>query len=78
MYAYSKKYDTKEIWLLYPVNKEMRGHKPISFDSGDNTCVMFGLADTKWKDEELSVLYNYIIWPGGSAYGCSFFEFNHK
>lgn len=33
MFAYSKKYDTREIWLLYPVNDEMRGHKPIQFDS---------------------------------------------
>lgn len=24
MYAYSKKYNTKEIWLLYPVNEEMK------------------------------------------------------
>lgn len=33
MFAYSKKYDTREIWLLYPMNEEMRGHKPIRFDS---------------------------------------------
>ena len=33
MYAYSKKYDAREVWLLYPVNNEMRGHKPIQFDS---------------------------------------------
>lgn len=33
MFAYSKKYDTREIWLLYPINEEMRGHKPIQFDS---------------------------------------------
>lgn len=33
MYAYSKKYDTKEIWLLYPVNDEMRGHETIAFES---------------------------------------------
>ena len=26
MYAYSKKYGTPEIWLLYPVNEEMRNH----------------------------------------------------
>ena len=33
MFAYSKKYNTKEIWLLYPVTDEMRGHKPIRFTS---------------------------------------------
>ena len=39
MYAYSKKYNTLEIWLLYPVNDEMRNHKPIRFESGDGTTV---------------------------------------
>lgn len=39
MYAYSKKYNTSEIWLLYPMNNEMRNHDPISFDSGDGTTV---------------------------------------
>ena len=39
MYAYSKKYNTSEIWLLYPVNDEMRGHTPIRFESGDGTTV---------------------------------------
>lgn len=32
MYAYSKKYDTSEIWLIYPVNEEMKNSK-ISFVS---------------------------------------------
>lgn len=39
MYAYSKKYNTPEIWLLYPVNDEMREHEAIIFDSGDGTIV---------------------------------------
>ena len=33
MYAYSKKYNTPEIWLLYPVNDEMRNHYPIRFET---------------------------------------------
>lgn len=43
MYAYSKKYKTSEIWLLYPLNDEMKGHEDICFDSGDGTtvCVLF-------------------------------------
>lgn len=32
MYAYSKKYDTSEIWLVYPVNEEMK-EAEISFES---------------------------------------------
>ncbi len=42
MYAYSKKYDTPEIWLLYPINDKMRNHEDIVFDAGEedrNTVV---------------------------------------
>ncbi len=31
MYAYSKKYHTPEIWLLYPNNRDMRGRADIRF-----------------------------------------------
>lgn len=47
MYAYSKKYHTPEIWLLYPVNDEMRGHEPIQFDSGDGTRVSAWFVDVE-------------------------------
>ncbi len=33
MYAYAKKYKTNEVWLLYPLNDEMRNHSQISFES---------------------------------------------
>lgn len=33
MFAYSKKYGTPDIWLLYPMNEEMRGHDSIRFES---------------------------------------------
>ena len=45
MYAYSKKYETSEIWLLYPVNSEMRGHSDISFDSNDGVNVRLFFVD---------------------------------
>lgn len=35
MYAYSMKYKTSEIWLLYPVNDEVRNHDHIGFKSKD-------------------------------------------
>lgn len=35
MFAYSKKYGTEEIWLLYPANEEMREHSTIRFESHD-------------------------------------------
>lgn len=45
MYAYSKKYNTSEIWLLYPLNNEMRNCEPITFDSGDGTIVYVRFID---------------------------------
>lgn len=60
MYAYSKKYKTPEIWLLYPVNNEMRGHPPISFDSGDNTYVTLHFVDVVNIEESLSELMGKI------------------
>ena len=45
MYAYSKKYKTSEIWLLYPLNDEMRNHPEIKFESGDGTTVKLHFVD---------------------------------
>lgn len=56
MYAYSKKYNTSEIWLLYPVNDEMRNHADISFDSGDHTIVHVFFVDVASIEESLTEL----------------------
>ena len=53
MYAYSKKYKAPEVWLLYPVNDEMRGHAPIRFESGDGTCVRLFLVDVAGMEENM-------------------------
>lgn len=45
MYAYSKKYNTSEIWLLYPVNADMKDSERITFDSGDGTTVSLFFVD---------------------------------
>lgn len=45
MYAYSKKYNTSEIWLLYPVNDAMRNVGSIKFDSGDGVTVSLYFVD---------------------------------
>lgn len=47
MYAYSKKYGTPEIWLLYPDNRDMQGRTDIVFDSGDGTTVRVWFVDLK-------------------------------
>jgi 5-methylcytosine-specific restriction enzyme subunit McrC len=36
IYAYSKKYKTPEIWLLYPMIREFRKHRDIIFRSSQN------------------------------------------
>lgn len=56
MYAYSKKYETSEIWLLYPTNDEMRGHSEIRFDSGDGTTVQVFFVDVANIEESLEQL----------------------
>ena len=53
MYAYSKKYQTSEIWLIYPVNQDMRNHRPIQFDSGDGTIVNVLLVDVAEIETDL-------------------------
>lgn len=58
MYAYSKKYNTSEIWLLYPVNDEMRNHYPIQFESGDGTTVNLHFIDVDKIEESLQELRN--------------------
>ena len=45
MYAYPKKYRTSEIWLLYPMNQEMRDQAEISFTSADGVNVRLFFVD---------------------------------
>ena len=56
MYAYSKKYNTPEIWLLYPVNDEMRDHEPIRFESGDGTTVNLHFVNVDKIEDSLQEL----------------------
>lgn len=60
MYAYSKKYETSEIWLLYPVNDDMREHQEISFDSGDGTKVNVFFIDVGNIEENLALFKDKI------------------
>lgn len=61
MYAYSKKYETSEVWLLYPINEEMRDHPAIEFYSGDNTYVRLFFVDVANIDDSLKELKQRII-----------------
>lgn len=68
MYAYSKKYHTNEIWLLYPLNSEMQGCKDIKFesyefaeeDSSVDVCVRIFFVDVGRINYSLLELKNLI------------------
>lgn len=61
MYAYSKKYKTSEVWLLYPLNEDMRNHTPIEFYSGDNTYVRLFFVDVANIEDSLKELKQRIV-----------------
>ena len=57
MYAYAKKYQTSEIWLLYPLNSEMRDHdEKISFRSDDGVVVKPFFVDVGNIEQSLNEL----------------------
>ena len=56
MYAYSKKYETEDIWLLYPKNDEISEDINIEFDSGDGTKVRVFFVDVACIEESLEQL----------------------
>lgn len=58
MFAYSKKYDTPDIWLLYPKTEEMSGHDDIVFESTDanGSCVKVSLFFVDLTDIETSLI----------------------
>lgn len=53
MYAYAKKYDTSEVWLLYPINDEMRENDRISFKSEDGVFVSLFFVDVACINKSL-------------------------
>lgn len=61
MYAYSKKYKTSEIWLLYPANEQMRSETKINFDSGDGTVVSLFFVDLENEQQSLNNLVNLVV-----------------
>lgn len=61
MYAYSKKYETSEIWLLYPLNEEMRDHQDISFESDDGVKVKLFFVDVAKIEDSLLELRSMLL-----------------
>ncbi|WP_147803888.1 McrC family protein [Alkalicoccus halolimnae] len=65
MYAYSKKYNTPEIWLLYPVNEDMK-ETDVSFESfhsnkGVETKVRLFFVDVTKVEESLEELREKLV-----------------
>lgn len=60
MYAYSKKYGTSEIWLLYPVNAAMKDSGRITFDSGDNVTVSVFFIDVANIEKSMEKLFQLL------------------
>ena len=56
MYAYSKKYQTEDIYLLFPMNKEMINTKQISFHSQDHTLVKIFCVDVSKIEQSINQL----------------------
>ena len=56
MYAYSKKYNTPDIWLLYPIYSEMRNHPEISYLSSDRVNVRLFFIDLADIENNLQTL----------------------
>ena len=56
MYAYSKKYNSSEIWMLYPLNQEMQNYSDISFSSNDGVIVNLFFVDAAEIESSLMKL----------------------
>lgn len=56
MYAYAKKYNTNEIWMLYPINDEMINVENIEFKSDDNVVVKVFFVDVSNINESINEL----------------------
>ena len=61
MYAYSKKYETPDIWLLYPNNQEMNGRSDISFSGNDGVNVRVFFVDVANIEESLGALKTKLV-----------------
>ena len=64
MYAYAKKYGTSEIWLLFPLNKEMSEKNDIVFISNENhddVSVRVFFVNLLHIDESMAELRNKLL-----------------
>jgi len=60
MFAYSKKYNAKHIWLLYPVVEALRDHDTIVFKDKDETEVNIFFVNVANIEESIRELLNIV------------------
>ncbi|MBS4913468.1 MAG: McrC family protein [Veillonella sp.] len=58
MYAYSKKYKTNEMWLLYPLSNDLSKDEEIKFESEDGTTVNIYFIDLAHMEDTMIELKN--------------------
>ncbi len=61
MFAYSKKYHTPYIWLLYPVTETMKDHKQIIFKSDEDTEIRVQFVDVAKIHKSLKEIKKQIL-----------------
>ena len=61
MYAYSKKYNNSDVWLLYPRTNEMGDRTDISFTSDDGVNVRVYFVDVAEIEESLTRLREMVV-----------------
>lgn len=61
MYAYAKKYNTSQVWLIYPANAEFYGDKIIVFDSEDRVKVSLFFIDLTSVESEMERLVKLLF-----------------
>lgn len=61
MYAYAKKYNTSEVWLLYPKTSEMTNEEEISFASDDDVKAKMFFVDVANIEKSLGELRGRLL-----------------
>ncbi len=61
MYAYAKKYGTSQVWVLYPLNDDMRNSADISFISEDGVSVHVFFVDIPNIETSLAKLKTELV-----------------
>lgn len=68
MYEYAKKYQTDEIFLIYPMDEEWENANRLFFQSDDGVCVNIHFVDCGKIEKSLQVLKEILLTPVQKVY----------